>query len=314
MPYKNPIPNGMMTVALIAISIGGSGNAQAFGRYGGDVDAICADAGNALLPEYQPRVENNCTACHNDGNGGSGAGKTAYLSGTDAIINLFCPASEPPTTPTCTDSDGDGYFAEGGSCGPMDPNDNNDTVYPGAPEICDDKVDNDGNGLVDTQDPACMTASCTDMDGDTYSVEGGNCGAVDCDDTDAGINPGAEESCSDGFDNNCNGLVDNADPNAVNCPFNCTDLDGDGFSLEGGVCGALDCNDNDISVNPGALEICSDTIDNNCDGRVDGRDASCKSRGRKDSNPGKGGKGKKPKSTDSYDVDDDYVGHDSDDD
>jgi hypothetical protein len=60
--------------------------------------------------------------------------------------------------------------------------------------------------------------SCTDGDEDSYAVEGGGCGLVDCDDTDPDINPGAGEgppgdpSCSDGEDNNCNGAKDAADP------------------------------------------------------------------------------------------------------
>jgi hypothetical protein len=41
------------------------------------------------------------------------------------------------------------------------------------------------------------------------------------------------------------------------------DQDGDTWA------GASDCNDNDVARNPGAAEICSDGIDNNCDGRTD---------------------------------------------
>jgi hypothetical protein len=278
--------NGFLASACLASIIIGTGNVHAFGAFGAQVDSTCANAGNTLLQEFLPQVENNCLACHDDGNGGSGGGKTAYLAGTAAIIDYFCPTvvatPDPIPDPTCTDADGDGSFAEGGACGPLDPNDNDASVYPGAPEICDDGVDNDGNGLVDALDPACMVAMCTDLDGDGYSVEGGSCGPIDCDDSDSNINPGAEESCSDGIDNNCNGLVDNADPNAINCPIACTDTDGDGFSVEGGVCGAVDCNDSQADVNPGALEICDDNIDNNCDARVDLADLSCTSGERRD--------------------------------
>ena len=34
---------------------------------------------------------------------------------------------------------------------------------------------------------------CTDNDGDGYYAEGGNCGALDCDDRDASVNPTAAE-------------------------------------------------------------------------------------------------------------------------
>lgn len=59
-------------------------------------------------------------------------------------------------------------------------------------------------------------------------------------------------------------------------------MDGDGFSVEGGVCGAVDCNDNESNVNPVALEISDDNIDNNCDGRADLADLSCMSGDRRD--------------------------------
>jgi hypothetical protein len=47
---------------------------------------------------------------------------------------------------------------------------------------------------------------CTDNDGD------GSCADVDCDDNDPFNFPGNTENCSDGQDNDCNGLIDSADP------------------------------------------------------------------------------------------------------
>ncbi len=273
MKYLIQHPKTLAAAVFIATATG-SASTFAFGTLGKDVDQFCTNSGNPLLPQFMPKVENNCTACHDNGAGGSGAGKTARKSGN---LAFFCP---PVATPpqTCTDADGDGFNAEGGMCGPRDINDANPDVYPGAPEICNDGVDNDGNGLVDRADPNAINCAtqCTDMDGDTYSIEGGSCGPVDCNDNDATVNPGAEESCSDGIDNNCNGKVDTADPNAVGCPIMCTDNDGDGYSTQGGACGAVDCNDSDPTQNPGAMEICGDGIDNNCDARIDAMDSTCR--------------------------------------
>jgi hypothetical protein len=52
-------------------------------------------------------------------------------------------------------------------------------------------------------------------------------------------------------------------------PPDCTDNDNDGYAIEGGTCGAVDCADNDAAINPGAEEVCRDKKDNNCNGEVD---------------------------------------------
>jgi hypothetical protein len=49
-----------------------------------------------------------------------------------------------------------------------------------------------------------------DEDGDGYTV------IEDCDDTDPAINPGVTEVCTDGVDNDCDGLIDADD--AYDCP------------------------------------------------------------------------------------------------
>jgi hypothetical protein len=87
----------------------------------------------------------------------------------------------------------------------------------------------------------------------------------------------AIEVC-DGVDNDCDGLVDDGDPDAVGTTYY-ADADGDGFGApeypatacvapEGYVTGASDCDDLDPAIRPGATEVC-DGRDNDCDGVVD---------------------------------------------
>ncbi len=49
----------------------------------------------------------------------------------------------------------------------------------------------------------------------------------------------------------------------------CTDADHDGYSIEGGGCGAIDCNDNNSLVNPDASDATCNGIDDDCDGSAD---------------------------------------------
>ncbi len=128
------------------------------------------------------------------------------------------------------DSDGDGYgdatlTADGCEQPPGtadntdDCNDRARDLNPGAEEVCDG-VDNDCDGLVDADDddPVGVSTWAPDADGDGYGdasqgvrscespVEGWINNAVDCDDTDPGANPIAQETCGDGVDSDCDGF------------------------------------------------------------------------------------------------------------
>ena len=174
------------------------------------------------------------------------------------------------------DQDGDGVRA------PLDCDDGDAAVYPGAAEACD-LLDNDCDGRVDEGGTEAIhpdqdrdgygTSAATDVgcpDGGAWVSESG-----DCDDLDDDVYPGAEELC-DAKDNDCDGEVDEAlaDGGAWY-----TDLDGDGYGdPETGpwpcrrdgtdADNALDCDDERAETWPGAPEVC-DHQDNDCDGDSD---------------------------------------------
>ncbi len=172
-----------------------------------------------------------------------------------------------PTDDTGTvplDGDGDGVNDED-DCAPED-----NTVYPGATEICDG-IDQDCDGEADDG----STGTYLDADGDgvgdaaiTNVCDAGVVSAGDCNDGDASVYPGAAEVC-DSIDQDCNGQVDDGSPGTY------LDADGDGVGdaaitnvCDTGVATGGDCDDADNTVYPGATENCDDAVDRNCDGSV----------------------------------------------
>ncbi len=106
-----------------------------------------------------------------------------------------------------------------------------------------------------------------DADGDGYPS------GEDCDDDDASIHPGAEESC-DGLDNDCDEQIDEG---LLGTWYADADADGwgdDEAPLEaceapsGAAELAGDCDDSDPAVHPEAPERCNG-VDDDCDGDID---------------------------------------------
>jgi len=221
-----------------------------------------------------------------------------------------CEGAEWPVAEACgdgLDNDCDGDIDEGcdedqdgdNFIWPEDCNDEDETVFPGAPELCDgqinncdagslaaDEIDSDSDGFV----PCSIDAG--GWDGDPLVVDGD-----DCDDGDFNNYPGRDESC-DGKDNNCDGSVDEefdlfSDPiNCGGCGIVCGDLFGTTQVCSSGACeytcvfGFKDCN-NDLHLgNEGSdgceVDIFSDVENcgichNNCELRDHVSAASCES-------------------------------------
>ena len=164
---------------------------------------------------------------------------------------------------TDTDEDDDGVPLSI-DCDDLDP-------AVGAPELRHMDRDGDGFGTATVENYVCEETPGWVVD------------ATDCDDLDAAVSPAAAEVCN-GIDDNCDSRADDDDPSvdtSVGGVTGFTDADGDGYGDPSGavtVCALtdgivdndLDCDDLDITVNPEALEICDNGIDEDCDGGASG--------------------------------------------
>ena len=181
-----------------------------------------------------------------------------------------------------------GYISVGGDC-----NDNNPAYTIGGPEICNG-IDDDCDGLFDDADPDItgQTIWYADNDGDglgndTITIIA--CGAPegyvitfgDCNDSNADFTIGSPEICN-AYDDDCDGLVDDADPDITGQTIWYADIDNDGYSdwantslncfaPEHYVAIFGDCNDADSLQTHGTPEVCN-LLDDDCDGLTDDED------------------------------------------
>ncbi len=231
----------------------------------------CDDADSSINPGVTEAVgdgvDQDCDGsetCYEDADL-DGHGSTITLASTDEDC---ADAGESSSSDDCDDADA--------------------STNPGALEYCDG-ADDDCDGSVDEDDAEDATLWYLDGDADGYGSSASSLtqcyqpsGHVDsalgddCDDADSSTNPGALEYC-DGADDDCDGVVDEDD--AEDAGSWCVDADGDGYGDDddatvrceqpsGYVSSCGDCDDADASVNPSATELCSNGLDDDCDGEA----------------------------------------------
>ena len=258
-----------------------------------DLKCLCSPQG-----EYTALEGGDC----NDDDASIHPGAIEVCNGADD--NCDGVTDEPGATDCATyyqDLDKDGYGQDGQTeclCMPTGPftatkggdcNDDDAAIHPNADESCNG-IDDNCNNLIDEPNAKDCTKYYADADADQYGVTADLkclCAPVgdyratvggDCDDTNDAIHPDAPESCGGGLDANCDGVTDG--PGSLGCATYYRDADLDTFGLAGDskcLCAPTglyttkvdgDCNDNDASVHPGAVEVCNGK-DDNCDHKID---------------------------------------------
>jgi len=224
------------------------------------------------------------------------------LPGTSVVVNQLAPVTEMQVcsaarceSGSCpsedADMDGSAACVAGESLGSCDCDDTDADVLPGAPDPCEDDVDQDCDGADDECDADC----------DGYPSGSAGSAGADCDDGAIDIHPndrlrevsgradgdrlarGCEvmptpemtvdqcttgpsgEPVGDGRDQDCNGFVDDG-PGCTDL----TDRDRDGArACTAGMTSGCDPEDCDPGIAPGREEICGNDVDEDVDGRAE---------------------------------------------
>jgi len=232
-------------------------------------DSDCDDSDAAINPgatEICNGLDDDCDGLTDDEDPDRSGGTTWYIDydsdgyGASSYTATSC---EVPS----------GYVADNTDC-----DDTDAAVSPSGSETCNG-IDDDCDGLIDDDDPGVTDLSTfyTDGDGDGYgdpastadactAPSGSVADATDCDDGDATVYPGADETC-DGDDEDCDGTVDE---DAIDGDTWYADSDGDGYGdpstttsacdqPSGYVADDSDCDDSDAGdEDADGLQDCED--------------------------------------------------------
>ena len=167
-------------------------------------DTDCNDGDDAVSPAADEVCDGIDNDCDGTSDGADALDAATFYADTDtdgygdaAVSVTACAA---PT----------GYLSDATDC-----DDTDAAVSPAGTETCNG-IDDDCNGATDELGATGGTDYYADTDADGYGDAGSVVSAcslpsgyatddTDCDDTEAGVNPGETEVCGDGLDNDCDG-------------------------------------------------------------------------------------------------------------
>ena len=261
----------------------GAGEESSFTATNGlaDTPGACASNDVDLYDDTNTDCDDSSPAVHPGANETAADGIDQDCDGDElCFVDADNDGYRPDGTSTVASADltctGSGEAAAADPIGDCD--DSSPAVHPDANETVADGIDQDCDGgelcFVDADNDSYHTGS-TVISSDPDCTDSGEAQSSDpigdCDDSSPAVHPGANETAADGIDQDCDGdelcFVDadndgyrpDSTSTVASPNLTCT---GSGEAVAADPIG--DCDDSSPAVHPGANEICSDNIDNDC--------------------------------------------------